>query len=177
MIGMNAKRGSSVASSLDHLFATKVIKINHMRRPLCKPAIFVHATPKCRRADTVRGGMPLYHNADATYSAPCSDQYRWRCRAVVVDALHLYCFTRRSLLETIASYGTRFVVCDIRAWSFTGGTPFALSLNALRLPHAAKSSTMTCIACHCGAHRAVSTASYHPTLHKQKAPLLVSSGK
>ncbi len=63
----------------------------------------------------MRGGMPLYHNADATYSAPCSDQYRWRCRAVVVDVLHLYCFTRRSLLETIASYGTRFVVCDIRA--------------------------------------------------------------
>ena len=46
----------------------------------------------------MRGGMPLYHHADATYSAPCSDQYRWRCRAVVVDALHLYCFTRQSLL-------------------------------------------------------------------------------
>ena len=25
-----------------------------------------------------------------------------------------------SLLVTIASYGTRFVVCDILTWSFTG---------------------------------------------------------
>lgn len=29
--------------------------------------------------------------------------------------------------ETIASYGTRFVVCDIRAWSFAG-------VNSLRSP-------------------------------------------
>ena len=30
---MNAKRGSSVASSLDHLFATKVIKITDISSP------------------------------------------------------------------------------------------------------------------------------------------------
>ena len=62
------------------------------------------------------------------------------------------------LLVTIASYGTRFVVCDIRAWSFTGGTPFALSLNALRLPHAAKSSKTTSSACHFGDRATVSAS-------------------
>ena len=31
----------------------------------------------------------------------------------------IYCIRLNPYLETIASYGTRFVVCDIRAWSFT----------------------------------------------------------
>ena len=35
-------------------------------------------------------------------------------------------------IEPIASYGTRFVVCDLRACYLLGGTPFALRLNALR---------------------------------------------
>ena len=63
--------------------------------------------------------------------------------------------------ETIASYGTRCVVCDIRAGSFTGGTPFALSLNALRLPHAAKSSKITSTACHFGDRATVSKDTAH----------------
>ena len=40
--------------------------------------------------------------------------------------------------------------------SFTGGTPFALSLNALRLPHATKSSKITSTACHFGDRTTVS---------------------
>ena len=70
--------------------------------------------------------------------------------------------------ETIASYGTRCVVCDIRAGSFTGGTPFALSLNALRLPHAAKSSKITSTACHFGDRATVSIrALSSSTPHKE----------
>ena len=70
--------------------------------------------------------------------------------------------------ETIASYGTRCVVCDIRAGSFTGGTPFALSLNALRLPHAAKSSKITSTACHFGDRVTVSIrALSSSTPHKE----------
>ena len=62
-----------------------------------------------------------------------------------------------SYQETIVSYGTRLVVCDIRAWPFTGGTPFALSLKALRLPYATKSSKITSYACHFGDRATVSS--------------------
>ena len=48
-----------------------------------------------------------------------------------------YLSLRRKEGETIAAYGTHFVVCDLRACHLTGGTPFTLRLNALRLPHAA----------------------------------------
>ena len=39
---------------------------------------------------------------------PCAQSYILR-----------YDFGGTTYSETIASYGTRFVVCDIRAWSFT----------------------------------------------------------
>lgn len=48
-----------------------------------------------------------------------------------------YLSLRRKEGETIAAYGTRFVVCNLWACHLTGGTPFALRLNALLLSHAA----------------------------------------
>ena len=79
---------------------------------------------------------------------------RWGCEALATwlskDTAHLRHRARRGAslcgsrgyegeedegaasIETIASYGTRFAVCDLRACYLLGGTPFALRLNALR---------------------------------------------
>ena len=92
-----------------------------------------------------------------TTTPSCPDHYCSSYKAVLLHtAPPLWRRATTTPMETIASYGTRFVVCDLRACSFTGGTPFALSLNALRLPHAAKSSKITSCACYFGDRATVS---------------------
>ena len=66
-----------------------------------------------------------------------------------------------------ACKSSRFVVCDIRTWSFTGVLPFVLILNDLQLSHSSQSSKITSYACHLRARTTVSREAggdYRPIL-------------
>ncbi|WP_455107019.1 hypothetical protein, partial [Porphyromonas sp.] len=64
---MNAKRGSSVASSLDHLFATKVIKITDISTPTPHDYILAHPTQRYIRLPAMYRKRVVIWSQTTTY--------------------------------------------------------------------------------------------------------------
>ena len=71
---MNAKRGSSVASSLDHLFATKVIKITDISSPTRH--FFIQTAPSQHLLKALVGSVDDRCEATSWEAPPSQDFLR-----------------------------------------------------------------------------------------------------
>ena len=123
----------------------------------------MHSLPeRAMRSSMCRVFPPLLVGARRS-SDPHADHYSFMPRPLLLQLQSSIASHRPLVAESYNySYGD---YCIIRhslrclrpsGVSFTGGTPFALSLNALRLPHAAKSSKITSCACYFGDRATVS---------------------
>ena len=85
---------------------------------------FTGGTPFALSLNALRLPHAARSHSVSPYTTSHAKHYCSTRRAVLVCTIHHYCSPRRSVVvtplplkanETVASYGTRFVVCDIRA--------------------------------------------------------------
>ena len=104
--------------------------IQHSLRCLRHSGVsFTGGTPFVLSLNALRLPHAARSYSVSPYTTSNAKHYCSTRRAVLVRTIHHYCSPRRSVVvtsltlkpnETVASHGTRFVVCDIRTWLFTG---------------------------------------------------------